>query len=219
MSNHRYSKFWWQDWMNDPCLRMCSAAARGVWMDMLALAHAGTPIGHLTIAGKPATTRQIAAISRCPEKETARLIAELEENGVFSRTPEGVIFSRRMVKDAEQSAEGKAYAAKRWDKSGNHPPNGSGNGGGKSSHKPPRRLPDSTPQYSIDHRSESESRGAIRADAHGPRSQMHNGTPPPQPQPPPPPAVVSFPSTARPLEPVRSVAEQLAILRDEVKRA
>lgn len=114
MSNHRYSKFWWQDWQGDSSLRSCGLAARGLWMELLCVAHSGTPVGHVTLNGRPATNRQLAAIVGSSEKEVARLIAELEDAGVFSRTATGEIFSRRMVRDADKSDEGAAHVAKRW---------------------------------------------------------------------------------------------------------
>lgn len=154
MSNHRYSKFWWQDWLNDAALRMCSVAARGLWMDVLAMAHGGVPAGHLTVNGKPASNRQIAAISRCTDKEVVRLLAELEDAGVFSRTDQGVIFSRRMVRDAKLSEEGAKAVAKRWSNGGgNAPPNTTPNRGANTQESESEIR---------DHRSEADARAGAR---------------------------------------------------------
>lgn len=114
MSNRRWSKFWWQDWMRDPALRSCCVAARGLWMDMLAIAHDGKPYGHVTINGRPATPKQIATISGVTEKHAASLLQELEEAGVFSRTHDGIIFSRRMLKDQEAAEHGREAISRRW---------------------------------------------------------------------------------------------------------
>lgn len=111
---HRWMKFWPQDWQADGALRACSLAARGLWMEMLCLAHAAEPYGHVTINGKPATTKQLANIIGAQERDVIRLLVELEEAGVFSRTIEGMIFSRRMVRDAAKSEEGRVAIAKRW---------------------------------------------------------------------------------------------------------
>lgn len=116
MTEHRWSKFWWQDWQRDPALRSCSVAARGLWMDMLAIAFDGAPRGHVTIGGKPATTKQLATIAGISEKNAAALLAELEEAGVFSRTETGGIYNRRMVRDAQVSETGREFVAKRWAK-------------------------------------------------------------------------------------------------------
>jgi hypothetical protein len=111
---HRWMKFWPQDWHRDPALRCCGAAARGMWIDMICLMHEGTPYGHLTINGKPATMRQIGAITGVGEEQATELTAELEEAGVFSRTRNRTIYSRRMVRDATKSADGAEDIVKRW---------------------------------------------------------------------------------------------------------
>lgn len=78
------------------------------------MAHEGTPYGHVTINGKPASVKQIASIAGIAEKECAKLIRELEEAGVFSRADDDAILSRRMVKDHKASLEGKEWVSKRY---------------------------------------------------------------------------------------------------------
>ena len=124
-NGHHWSKFFWRDWSADKSLHPCSLAAKGFWIEMLCIMHAGTPVGHLTLNGKPATIRQMAANAYCTEKEAARYIVELEEAGVLSRTDAGTIYCRRMVRDAAASDAGREHAGKRWN---NRKPNGSPNG-------------------------------------------------------------------------------------------
>lgn len=100
---HRWLKFWPQDWQSDAALRLCSLTARGMWMEMICLMHAGTPYGHLTIGEMAISTRQLGMVTGVGEKEATKLMAELEDAGVFSRTPAGIIFSRRMVRDKHAS--------------------------------------------------------------------------------------------------------------------
>ena len=97
----KWSKFAWDDWLADPALSCCSAAARGVWMDLLAAAHKGIPPGHVTINGQAPSLAQLAKIARCSVRALPALLSELEQNGVFSRTSGGIIYSRRMVRDFE----------------------------------------------------------------------------------------------------------------------
>lgn len=94
-----WMKFYGADWRSDIGLRSCSSAARGFWIDLLTLMHETTPYGHLLIGGQSPTPRQIVAVLGGSEAETRRLLAELEQFGVFSRTDEGVLYSRRMVRD------------------------------------------------------------------------------------------------------------------------
>lgn len=123
MSNgngHHWSKFFWRDWSADKALHPCSLAAKGFWIEMLCIMHEGCPVGHLTLGGKPATLRQMAANACCTEKEAAKYVAELEDAGVLSRTENGTIYCRRMVKDAAASEAGREHIKKRWN---GHPPN------------------------------------------------------------------------------------------------
>ena len=115
MSGRRWLKFWPQDWQRDPALRSCGVAARGIWIDLICIAHEGTPYGHLTINGKPITTRQIGTITGAGERDAIKLMRDLEDAGVFSRTDDGVIYSRRMVRDYEASQAGRDAVAKRWE--------------------------------------------------------------------------------------------------------
>ncbi|GBR56455.1 hypothetical protein [Gluconobacter sphaericus] len=112
MSARRWAKFWWQDWQRDPALRMCSLAARGAWIEMLCLMADADPVGHLLVNGRSPNMRQLSAVLGCSEREATKLVAELEENGVFSRTDNGTIFSRRMVRDKAISDEAAANGKK-----------------------------------------------------------------------------------------------------------
>jgi hypothetical protein len=117
MSNgngHHWSKFCWRDHMADPALRDCSLSSKGFWIGILALMHECTPVGHLTIGGKQATPRQMASYVNCTLRQAEKALAELEAAGVYSRTPDGTIYSRRMVKDAAASEAGREHIAKRW---------------------------------------------------------------------------------------------------------
>lgn len=91
--------FYPADWRKDPELRVCSIAARGLWIDMLALMHEGDPYGHLVVNGAPITDDQLARLVGEPVKRIRALLGELESHCVFSRTDNGVVFSRRMVAD------------------------------------------------------------------------------------------------------------------------
>ncbi len=87
------------DWLSAPDVRACSIAARGLWIDMICLMHQGIPYGHLMLNGKVYLEGSLAKISGISETEVKAALDELEALGVFSRTPEGVIFCRRMVED------------------------------------------------------------------------------------------------------------------------
>lgn len=101
MSKRPSFQFYPPDWRNDPRVRLCSVAARGLWIDMLCLMHEGEPYGHLTAGGRPMTIDGLARLVGEGQATVKRLLAELESNGVYSLTDGGVIYSRRMVRDEE----------------------------------------------------------------------------------------------------------------------
>lgn len=93
-------KFFPRDWIGDPDLRALSYAARGLWTDMLSIMFLSTRQGFLLAAGKPLVTpASIARHTSGRARETARLLAELEEAGMISRDTAGTIYSRRMLRD------------------------------------------------------------------------------------------------------------------------
>jgi hypothetical protein len=66
-------------------LRLCSMAARGLWIEMLAIMGISDRYGYLQIGGKMITEEQLAVMAGCSLKECIKLMAELESNGVFRR--------------------------------------------------------------------------------------------------------------------------------------
>ena len=109
-------KFYPSDWSGDRKLHMCSVAARGLWIELMCVMHEAEPYGFLITDGKPVTNRQIAALVGLPLTDAGKLLAELESAGVYSRDENGVIYSRRMVKDKAKSKQ-----ASDWGKGGGNP--------------------------------------------------------------------------------------------------
>jgi hypothetical protein len=103
-----WMKFYPADWRADPALRMCSLAARGLWMEMLSIMHEADPRGSLLINGKPIGTKQLASLCGATVRETIAFLNELDAAGVFSRAEDGTIFSRRMKRDDEKADRDKA---------------------------------------------------------------------------------------------------------------
>lgn len=96
-------KFYPQDWRSDEKLRLCSLAARGLWIEMLSLMHRAERYGQLLIGGVAPTPEQLAVQVGASASEVSILISELENAGVFSRTGAGVMYSRRMKMDQKKS--------------------------------------------------------------------------------------------------------------------
>jgi hypothetical protein len=149
-----WMKFYPADWRADPALRMCSLAARGLWMEMLSLMHEADPRGSLLINGKNVSAKQLAGLCGATVRETISLLAELEAAGVFSRADDGTIFSRRMKRDDEKAERDKANG-----KAGGNPRLNAGVNPPDKAQRPEARS--QNPELSI----EKERRGRTRASA------------------------------------------------------
>ena len=125
MTGRPWMKFYPADWLSDVPLKSCSAAAQGLWISMVCVMHAAKPSGHLAVNGRPMSGAMLAAQTGVPLKEVVRLVAELEAAGVFSRQPDGTIYSRRMIRDEQKVARDKANG-----KSGGNPRLKAGDNGG-----------------------------------------------------------------------------------------
>lgn len=145
--------FYTGDWMKDPALRSCSLAARGLWMDLLCLMHESDRRGYLQhTTGKPVSHEQAARMTGCSPDQVSQLLQELEDSGVYSRTKNGTIYSRRMVADEKK----RAACSEAGKKGGNPTLKGGDKGGPKG---PPK--PNQTPSYSSSDSSSSASSAAV----------------------------------------------------------
>ena len=96
-------KYYPSDWQAEPTLRTCSLASKGLWIEMLGLMAHSVRHGHLCEMNSldPMPPGDLAKFLGQPADEIMRLLQELEGNGVFSRTCDGLIYSRRLLKDAK----------------------------------------------------------------------------------------------------------------------
>lgn len=107
--------FYWNDWSGDKNLRRCSLAAKGLWMDLMALAAICVPFGHLSVNGRALSLDDLSQLMGHPAAELEMLLKELETKGVFRRDAKGRIYSKRMVRDERA----RAIAQKNGMKGGN----------------------------------------------------------------------------------------------------
>lgn len=142
MSGTVWSKFYWADWESDPKLRLCSAAAQGLWMRMLCICAEAN--GYLTIAKRPLSSKDLAAITGWPEHDVLGWLDELERWGVYSLDAKGRIYSRRMIKDVKR-----VKLARENGKNGGNPRLGNHSGSGardKGQPTPPLRPRSQKPE-------------------------------------------------------------------------
>jgi hypothetical protein len=108
-------QFYFRDWLTDPALRSCSMEARGLWIDCLAIMAEALPYGHLAVNGKEILPSVLARRVGEPLTAVKRRLLELEQHAVFSRTEDGIIFSRRMLRDEHNRQVRAAGGAKSQD--------------------------------------------------------------------------------------------------------
>lgn len=94
-------------WLTNKALRTCSPAARGLWIDILALCVDGG--GFLTLNGKPIDDNGLVSLLGTPKKTLLASIKELGEAGIFHVTENGLLYSSKMVKEANFSAAAKVH--------------------------------------------------------------------------------------------------------------
>jgi hypothetical protein len=115
-------QFYPGDWLRDG-VSGCSLAAQGLWLRLMLLMHDSERYGYLCNNGSPIPSAQLARRCGCTLAEFEELIAELDSAGVPSRTKDGIIYSRRMSRDAEARAQNadrqrKHYEAKKQEPNG-----------------------------------------------------------------------------------------------------
>ena len=106
-----YVKWHGRDWLGDPMLRMVKPEVRGVWIDLLCAMMNSEPYGHLSAAGKPMSDEQAARLIGLDIGTYKGILRDIEDAGISSRSAEGLLYSRRLVRDHEKflkaSADGK----------------------------------------------------------------------------------------------------------------
>lgn len=107
MTAHHSTKWFWSDWLGAPEVRRLTLAEKGLWIDLLALAAGGKPVGYVCDeAGRPLTHEEIARVTNAASPvEVAELIEAILKKGVASRDRTGRLLNRRMVRDAQLAAK------------------------------------------------------------------------------------------------------------------
>lgn len=102
-------QFYTGDWLKDPGVRACSYAAKGLWMDMLCIMSEASPRGYLQVNGAPLPPATLARMSGGAVGDVILHLAELDSAGVYSRDRNGVIYSRRIVRDEKARTQAKRF--------------------------------------------------------------------------------------------------------------
>jgi hypothetical protein len=125
-----FIKWYPTDWRADPRLRMCSLAARGLWIELIGYMHEGEPYGYLTINDVAPSIEDISALVGRPLGEVRKAMSELKTRQVYSVDAlQGTPYSRRMVRDKAKADQDRRNGKgggnpklKETDKGGVNPP-------------------------------------------------------------------------------------------------
>lgn len=100
---YKWSKFYWSDWLGDEALRLCSFAAKGLWIDMLCIMATSEKPGYLFVGGHHLTTEELARRLGAPIEEVEPLLAELEARRVVRRDKAKNLYSKRIESDENRA--------------------------------------------------------------------------------------------------------------------
>jgi hypothetical protein len=109
MPKYQWFKFYATDWLADPHLRLCNAAARGVLIDLMALAHNGEPYGYVSNGGMALTEKQLVRVLAVNRQTLSKALAALELHGRIARAADDLLYIPRMVKDGAKLAQSVAH--------------------------------------------------------------------------------------------------------------
>lgn len=101
-------KFFPSDWQGDERLRGCSLAARGLWMEMICLMRKSTRPGYLLINGRSPTITQLALHVGVSVREAKGALEQLRLAGVYSKTEDDLVYSRRIVREVHRATVARA---------------------------------------------------------------------------------------------------------------
>jgi hypothetical protein len=139
-----WTKFEPRAWLTDQRLRVCSLAARGLWIDLLCLMWDSDRRGYLLVNGKSPTLDALARLVGASTAEISRHLQELEDSGVCSRDTSDVpvLYSRRMVREEAD----RAGTRERVSRHRNSQRNGHGNGDVTRERKSHKQIEDPPPR-------------------------------------------------------------------------
>jgi hypothetical protein len=105
-------QFYPDDWLSETGLKMCSLAAKGLWIDMLCHMFKSEKRGQLIVNGKVPTMQEVGKLVSIGEAEAKQLVDELLSYGVCESTETSILYNRRMVRD-EQIRQSKIEAGRK----------------------------------------------------------------------------------------------------------
>lgn len=106
---HVWRKFNFTEWRADRRLKLVSREARSVWLDLCGMIYEAEDMGRLSIDGRPYTEAELGDLLDEDVRVVRRTLKELEKAGVFSRTEDGFIQSRRILREEVRRTSGRSF--------------------------------------------------------------------------------------------------------------
>lgn len=103
--------FYPADWMSDSRLRLCSAGARGLWIDILCLMYLSSERGYLIIEDTILDEQMIQKTLGCDAKEFDDYFTELIRYNIIKKDDKNRYFCKTMV-NAQQLSEKRTMSGK-----------------------------------------------------------------------------------------------------------
>lgn len=102
-TGYKWSKFVWDDWRNDASLQSCDLSTKGLWMDLLSLMFSSERQGYLQVNNQPMSLLYLSKKTGVDKRTIEKKLKVLIKNNVCSLDENGVVFSRRMVRETRKS--------------------------------------------------------------------------------------------------------------------
>jgi hypothetical protein len=127
------TRWFFNDWDNEPGMKFCSLAAQGLWFKMLGLAARSREYGVVLIGDHPSLRTDLPALLAPSCGETIETIGKLIDDLITFKVAAvdegGRVINRRMVREAKEEADrialsatraaaGRAGAERRWQTDG-----------------------------------------------------------------------------------------------------
>jgi hypothetical protein len=127
------TRWFFNDWDNEPGMKFCSLAAQGLWFKMLGLAARSREYGVVLIGDHPSLRTDLPALLAPSCGETVETIGKLVDDLITFKVAAvdegGRVINRRMVREAKEetdrialsaarAAAGRAGAERRWQTDG-----------------------------------------------------------------------------------------------------
>lgn len=102
-----------RDILADPDLVNVSPAGHGVMLKLLCLCWLSNRQGYLLVGDSRPTDAILASLLRWPVKDVQEGVSELLRHKILSRDPQGILYSRRMVRDVARFLQKRKATAAR----------------------------------------------------------------------------------------------------------